>query len=117
MLSRFRLMLLPALFLVLAGRGAAAQGAVCSDAEILRRGDAVDAARKALLALPIGDGSETDVSPEGRQAIAAMKQRLADFVIAYFRCAPADPDPQATERDLAARSHAFRLENRVYAND
>lgn len=72
----------------------------CSEREIARAADALDVARNVLLAFPIGDGTETKVSPEVQRAIAAMKARLGDFIAAYMRCAPIERDAAAIEADL-----------------
>src|SRR5262249_17774014 len=105
-----RCILALALLAAWAGGIPTASAAACSNEEVAGAGEAVNDARQALLALPVGDGMETDVSPEARRAIATMKERLAAFVAASMSCAPADPDPQAIERELAAASHAFKLE-------
>lgn len=85
--------LLP-LLIVLAPASAAAQS--CPKPDTAR----LDAARAALMALPIGDGHETDVSSKARAAIAAMKARLGEFVASYMRCA--GNDPKAVAHDLAS---------------
>ena len=61
----------------------------------------VTAVRKTLFALPVGDGMESDVSPAGQSAIAAMKLRLDDFVSAYLRCQPQSLNPSRAITDLA----------------
>lgn len=75
--------------------------AACSQGDIRAAAAQVGAARKALLALPIGDGMQTDVAPAGQQAIVAMKQRLDEFVSAYLRCAPQILDPKKANAELS----------------
>lgn len=105
------------LALILGGRLAVAQGLPCSRPEIGRTAAQVDLARKALLSLPVGDGLQTDVSPEAQQRISSMKRRLGDFAGAYMRCLSADSDPKKIERDLSALTHAFNLGSRIYGPD
>ena len=79
-----------AVALLLALPWAGAQAAGCDGAGVARAVDAVHQARIVLLALPVGDGMETSVSPRARAAIAVMKTRLGDFVAAFLRCRPGD---------------------------
>jgi hypothetical protein len=84
---------------------AAARQAACSKTTTVHAAAQVIGARQSLLALPLDDGWQTDVSRDARHAIAAMKARLGDFVTAYLRCAPAAPDPEALERELSTLAH------------
>jgi hypothetical protein len=95
----------------------AARAASCPTGDITQAAAAVDRARAALLALPIGDGLQTSVSHDARRAIAAMKASLADLANAYMACAPLNETPETIERDLSRLAHAFALENRAYRND
>ncbi len=52
---------------------------------------------------------QTDVSPEGQHAISAMKESRGNFVNAYMRCAPVNPDIERIKRELLESAHAFRL--------
>lgn len=81
----------------------------CSEADFSAAAGKLQTARAALLALPIGDGTQTDVSPEGQKAISAMKEILGEFVNAYMRCAPMSPDTGRVERELSESAHAFKL--------
>ncbi len=78
-----------------------ARASLCSQSDIGAAAAQVAVARKTLLALPIGDGMQTDVSPAGQQAIAAMKRQLDEFVSAYARCASQSLDPEKAAADLA----------------
>jgi len=77
------------------------QAADCTHGDFVAAAAQVTAARKTLLALPIGDGQETDVSPAGQQAIAAMKQRLDEFVGTYLRCQPQSLGAKKAAAELA----------------
>lgn len=99
------------------GLTASAQAAGCAEPEIARAAGQVDLARKALIALPIGDGGETKVSPNVQRAIRIMKTRLAAFIDADMHCSSLNRDADAIQRDLSERAHAFVMENRVYKND
>jgi hypothetical protein len=81
-------------------------------AQTCRKPDAakLDAARAALMALPVGDGMQTDVSPKARAAITAMKARLGEFVAAALRCAGGDP--KAAARALARFDRSGPDDNR-----
>lgn len=81
--------------------GPAAAGGACSQAEIDRASDRLAAARGALLALPAGNDDETDVSPETRRGLAAMKARLGEFVAAHMRCVSGDVLPAAVASALS----------------
>jgi hypothetical protein len=96
------LMALACLALLVATSAAMGRGATCSKSAVAAAAKRVDTARAALLALPVGDGSQTDVSPRARRAIAAAKARLGDFVTAYMRCASQDSDPKLLELELSA---------------
>jgi hypothetical protein len=86
-----------------------AEGAECSEAEIAQAAALVDLARKALIALPMGDGKvETpQVSLNVQVAIETMKTRLGRYIDAYMRCAPIDRDAAAIQRELSERAHAL----------
>jgi hypothetical protein len=88
----------------------------CSESDFSAAAGKLQAARAALLALPVGDGLETGVSPEGQKAISAMKESLGEFVNAYLRCAPTSPDTGRVRRELSESAHAFRLPNGVTSN-
>lgn len=105
------------LLVLLATRGSFALSVVCSQEDIARAAHQVDTARKALLALPIGDGLQTDVSPAAQTSIATMKTRLEDLLIAYMRCASAEIEAPRIANDLSSMSHAFVLEKSSYTND
>lgn len=86
----------------------------CSQVAVTASAGQVDAARKALLALPIGDGLQTNVSTDAQNAIAKMKSRLNDLFIAYMACASPEIEPDQVERGLSSIAHAFTLESRSY---
>ncbi len=52
-----------------------------------------------MLALPVGDGMDTDVSPRARTAIATLKARLADLVTREVTC---HADPKAIAARLSS---------------
>lgn len=81
----------------------------CSEVDFSAAAGEVQSRRAALLALPIGGGIQTDVSPEGQHAISAMKESLGKFVNAYMRCAPLNADTERIKRELSESAHAFRL--------
>jgi len=83
--------------------------APCSEADFSAVTKQVQASRAALLALPIGDGMQPDVSAEGQHAISAMKESLGDFVNAHMRCAPLNPDIESIKRELSESAHAFTM--------
>jgi hypothetical protein len=91
-----------------AARGSVGWAAECSKTEIASAAVETSHARKALIALPIGDGSETDVSKTAQRAISQMKSRLAEFVGAYMRCSPPTRSAAAIGRDLSRLVHAYR---------
>jgi hypothetical protein len=105
-----------AMSLMLLGRPGLAEDVLCSKAEIAKKAEDVQLARKALLALPIKD-LDTNVTPDARRAITRMKAILGDFLNAYMRCAPMDVTPETVQRDLSELGHAFTLEQRVYSKD
>src|SRR6202000_424156 len=47
---------------------------------------------------------ETDLSPASRKAIATMKSRLGDYIVATMRCAP--EKIEVTKLDLMLRGYA-----------
>lgn len=86
----------------------------CSQEAMSRTANQVGVARQLLLALPVGDGLQTDVSAAAQESIASMKTRLEDFMVAYMLCTAVDADPVKIEKELSAMSHAFVLESRSY---
>jgi hypothetical protein len=112
-----RIVVCAALVTALVACAWAARAAACPTADITQAADAVDKARAALLALPVGDGLQTSVSQEARRAIAAMQASLADLANAHMACAPLNEAPETIERDLSRLVHAFALEDRVYRNE
>lgn len=99
---------------------ATAQATSCPDVGVERTVTAVDAARQALLHLPIGNGMDTNVSIEARSAIVQMKTSLNDLMSAYMQtCVPASaaPDPEKIEKDLSSLAHAFRMPTGVTRNE
>lgn len=83
-------------------------GATCSQTEIAQTSAALDSARQTLLAVPIGDGSDTNVSKSAQTAITAMKDALDRFVVAYMQCAPASGklDPQKIQSEMSEKARA-----------
>jgi hypothetical protein len=77
------------------------QAAICSQGDVAPAAERVTATRNTLLALPIGDGQQTDVSAAARQAIASMKQGLDELLRAYVRCQPQSLDAKKADADLA----------------
>ena len=117
MTSKSNLGMLARAVLLLAGAWPlAAQQSSCPQPQIAASANQVESARNALLELPIGNGAETDVSPRGQEAIATMKDRLADFIDAYMRCAPPRPDAAKVKADLSALAHAYQLPQGVTRN-
>ena len=114
-MQRICLLLLP--LVLLATRSSFALSSACSQEDTAHAAQQVDAARKTLLALPIGDGLQTDVSLAAQTSIAAMKARLEALLIAYMQCAPAEIEAPRIAKDLSSMSHAFALEKRSYTND
>jgi hypothetical protein len=92
-------------------------GSSCSEAEFGAATRQAQASRAVLLALPIGDGRQTDVSPDGKHAISAMKESLGKFVNAYMRCAPLNPDTERIKRELSEKAHAFTLPSRPMSKE
>jgi hypothetical protein len=93
-----------------------AEAAGCAQA-VAQKGEEVYAARQALIALPIGDGHETKVSPAAQQAILKMKSRVADLVDAYMGCAGKDIVADEITSELSRIGHAFELEKRQYKDE
>jgi hypothetical protein len=78
----------------------------------------VRSARKNLLALPVGDGLQTDVSPVAQEAIASMKNSVSEFVRSYMRCAPAQFDTAAAEKNLMTLVGGYQMPSgEVISND
>lgn len=86
----------------------------CSLAAVDATAQQVQTVRQHLLALPIVNGLESDVSSEAQETIASMKASLKDFMAASMRCAGPDPNPVKIQKELSAKTHAFALENRAY---
>ncbi len=91
--------------------------ALCSQDDIDRAAKQVESNRAALLALPTGDGMETDVSPGGQKAILGFKESIGIFVNAYMKCAPLTPDTKRVQHDLSRRTHAFSLPHRQMSKE
>jgi hypothetical protein len=81
----------------------------CSLGDISAAAAQVQAGRKALLALPIGDDRQTDVSPEAQQKISNIKENLGALADAYMLCAPPTADTQVIQRELSELVKAFKL--------
>lgn len=99
---------------VLAGQ-AAAQSPACAGDVVKQSGAAVDVARKALQAVPEDHAAETIVSPLAQGLIAALKDRLAEFMATYMACATTGIDVATIKRELEALSHAPDSERRAGA--
>jgi hypothetical protein len=80
----------------------------CTESAISTKSDAVQRARSSLLALPIGDGYQTDVSAAGRRAIAGMKATLVDLIGTYMSCAPDGRTPEVIQAELGRLGHAVQ---------
>jgi len=106
-----------ALLLFLTSKLSLSQSTICSNLEIEHGAKQVEVARKTLFALPIGDGHQTDVSAEGRQAIASMKDRLGDFVESYMRCAPSNVEAEQIENELSKLASASVNDRFYYADE
>jgi len=106
-----------ALLLLVGSQLGFSQSTICSSSEIELAAKQVEIARASLLALPVGDGLKTDVSVEGRQAIASMKTRLADFVDSYMRCSGSDVESELIEKDLSRLTNASVDRQSYYADD
>jgi hypothetical protein len=89
------------------------------NADVEHARDRLASARQVLLALPLGNESEsTQVTEAAKQAIAEMKQNLADFVDAYLQCSDSRISAVQVTRDLSSLGHAFEfLPNHVYSNE
>lgn len=85
-------------------------GQANSAADPARSGEAVKAARQSLLALPIGDGTETQVSKPAQAAIVHMKDTLDALVRSYMTTAPASVDADTVSHALSVLGGAFSLE-------
>ena len=66
----------------------AAHADSCSQQGVTRAATLALDANRSLSALPVSEDRQTDVSPAGRKAIAAIKDRLNDYTTAVMRCAP-----------------------------
>lgn len=81
----------------------------CLQMNVTSAAEQVRAARKNLLALPIGDGRQTDVSPAAREAVAAMKKALSEFVVTYMRCAPPQLNAAEVKKELTGLVGGYEL--------
>ncbi len=97
-----------AAFMILAGGPALADDGAAGGLE---------AARQALLSIPLGDGLQTDVSPRAQADIAAFKARLFDFIDERVAALPGDADAQAAEAALADGAHKAGDDDRRYGAD
>jgi hypothetical protein len=109
------------LLIVVAFKPAAAQAILsgtnkCSLEEVTAAAAQVDAARKQLLRLPVGE-FQTDVSPAARGGIQSMQSSLGRFVGAYMNCVTTPIDPGQIQKDLSERAHAFQLPAGSLRND
>jgi hypothetical protein len=86
----------------------------CSLVAVDATAQKVQTARQHLLALPIGNGLESDVSAEAQEEIASMKASLEDFIASSMRCAGPNPNPAEIQKGLSTKTQAFALENRAY---
>lgn len=80
----------------------------CSPEELTLAAAQVEAARKQLLRLPVGD-FQTDVSPEAQHGIQFMQSSLRRFVGAYMNCVTTSVDSAQIQKELLERVHAFQL--------
>jgi hypothetical protein len=85
--------------------GAAPASAACDPAALHHAIEDVADARKALRALPIADGEETQVTVPAQAAIATMKTRIAAYVLATLQCRP-DGDAKALAAALLVAAAA-----------
>jgi hypothetical protein len=108
-----RLILILRLLLLLSGvciaQQEASSSSACSQGEVNRTAAQVDAVRKRLLELPIGDGLHPDVSPVAQHAIASMKDALGELVNAYLHCVSGQPVTTNIEKELSTLGHAFEM--------
>lgn len=88
----------------------------CSPEEVTVAAAQVDATRKQLLRLPVGD-FQTDVSRAARQEIQSMRSSLGRFVGAYMNCVATPIDPARIQKELSERVHAFQLPAGPLSND
>jgi hypothetical protein len=90
----------------------------CSQTAVTSAAEQVRSARKNLLALPVGDGLQTDVSPVAQKAVASMKNALSDFVRSYMKCTPAQFDAAAAEKNLMTLVGGYEMPSgEVISND
>jgi hypothetical protein len=87
--------------LLLLGSAPVAAG-VCVRDQIAREAARARMAQHDLMAIPIADATQADVSPTASRAIVAMKDRLNAFVSATVRCAPAFPQASRLKTELAS---------------
>jgi hypothetical protein len=102
---------LSCIFLALFALSARAQDATCQNDTFTRAAAEVQESRQRLLALPIGNGLDADVSADAQKSILQMKDRLNEFILSYMSCVPTStsPDPAKIEKDLSTLGHAFAL--------
>lgn len=91
--------------------------ASCSQDVVIAAAKQVDSSRAVLLALPTGDGLQTDVSPAAQQAIASMKRALGEFVNEYMRCISEQPGATKIQNDISGLVHTFRLPPGSHSNE
>jgi hypothetical protein len=89
----------------------------CSQSDVARTAAVVDATRTRLLALPIGDGMQTDVSTAAQHAIAEMKDNLDRFIQAHLRCVGREPDAAAIKAHLSSEARAWEMSSGVHSLD
>ncbi len=96
----------------------AERAADCPQAEISSTASRLQDARNALMLLAPGKDQETAIPRQTQSAIADLKARLAEFILAYMRCQSENADVEGIEVDLSRLGWARSLEpGRVYRND
>jgi hypothetical protein len=70
--------------------GAAPASAACDPTTVHHVTEDLANARKALRALPVADGQDTQVAAPAQAAIATMKMRIGAYVLATLQCHPDD---------------------------
>lgn len=90
----------------------------CPQSAVASAANQVLLARKNLLSLPVGDGLQTDVSPAAMEAVTSMKNAVSEFVRSYMRCASAQFDTAAAEKDLMTLAGGYHMPSgEVISND
>jgi hypothetical protein len=89
----------------------------CSQDEVNRKAAELQLVRQRLLGLSIGDGLQTDVSPQAQAAIASMKDALGNFINVYLRCVPLQPDAAKVSKELSSLGQAFSLPPGVLSSE